>query len=215
MRQTAISFFSSKGVSLDGVFTSPEDLPAQSPSVIVCHPHPLLGGKMQHPLVTAVCRAAHQQGIASLRFNFRGVGDSQGEFSNGEQEQDDLKAALDIVKLMPGVHRKRLAVVGYSFGASVILRGMKWLRGAGSFVLIAPPIASVRGSRLMNDRRPKLFIAGQRDRVAPSVELQKILDEVRTPLQFTEVPEADHAFEGREAEVADRVAAFLAETLGG
>ena len=213
MRQTAIDFFTSKRLSLEGVFTTPEGIPKPPPALLVCHPHPMLGGSMDHPLVMAICRTAHREGIASLRFNFRGVGASQGTFSNGQQEHKDLKSAFEILKLLPGIDPFRLAVVGYSFGASVVLSGLTRCKAARSFVLIAPPVSSVKKSRISKDKRPKLFIAGERDSVVPSVALQSALDELRTPVQFTEIKDADHTLGEQLQEVADRVLAFLPETL--
>ena len=215
MRQTAIDFFTSKGLSLEGVITAPDSPGAATPGVVVCHPHPALGGNMDHPVVAAITRRAHQEGISSLRFNFRGVGRSEGSFSNGPEEEKDLRSAFEFLKVFPDMDRKRVALVGYSFGASAVLKGFGRCRGARSLVLIAPPISSVKKSRIRNDKRPKLFLVGQRDRVVPSVELQRALDDVRSPVQFAEIPAADHSLGGHEQELAERVTAFLVETLCG
>ena len=213
MRQTRIDFFTSKKLSLEGIFTAPEASASPCPGVVVCHPHPALGGDMEHPLVTAICRAAGREGIASLRFNFRGVGDSEGEPTNGDRERDDLGAACEILKLLPGVDPARLAIAGYSFGASVVLRGLRRCKSARAMVMIAPPLTALRRSRIAGDKRPKLFVVGQRDRIAPSVDLQTALEEVRPPVELEEVPDADHTLEGHEEAVAERVAQFLVATL--
>ena len=213
MRQTAIDFLSSKRVSLQGIVTTPEVPPRTYAALVMCHPHPMLGGSMEHPLVTAVCRKAHSEGIASLRFNFRGVGPSEGAFTNGPEEQNDVRAALEILKLMPDIDAGRIGLVGYSFGASAILGGLRGYGAARSFVLIAPPVSSVRKSRILKDKRPKLFIVGERDRVVPSVELQRVLDEARGDLRFQEVADANHALESQTEEVAELVSEFLLETL--
>ena len=215
MRQTAIDFFTRKRCRLEGVLAVPEGVPGPFPAVVVCHPHPMLGGDMENPVVTAICNSAHDQGIASVRFNFRGVGASQGEFTNGDEERDDLRAALKTLGAWPGMDRKRLALVGYSFGASVILGGLAHYKAARSLVLIAPPVASIRRSRISKDSRAKLFVAGQEDRVAPSVAMQRILDGFRPPTSFFEVTGADHGLSGRQQVVAERVVGFLVETLGG
>ena len=212
MRQTAIDFVTSGRLSLEGVLTTPEGL-SRAGAVVVCHPHPMLGGKMDHPLVTAICNAAQQEGIASLRFNFRGVGSSDGTFGNGHSAQDDLKAAFDFLKHLPAIDSKRRALVGYSFGASVVLGGFKRCRAALGLALISPPVSAVRNSPALHEKRPKLFVVGQRDRVVPSPELQRVLDEVRPPVHFTEIPDADHSLRGRESEVADRVTQFLLSTF--
>ena len=192
MRQSAISF-ESKGASLDGVLTTPQELPPPYPAVIVCHAHPTLGGNMDSPLVTAICRAADASGFATLRFNFRGVGSSQGEFTNGDREHEDVKAALNVMKRWPDVDGKRLALVAHSFGAGVALKGLKQTRAAESLVLISPPISSLQGSGAKKDKRPKLFIVGRNDKVSPTAELQRILDEMADPVNFAEIPDAEAA----------------------
>ena len=212
MRQAAIGF-SSKKLSLEGIVATPDGLTGPYPALLVCHPHPMLGGNMDNPVVTVICRAAGDQGMASLRFNFRGVGGSQGLFSNGKGEVDDVRAALSLLKRWPGVDRKRLVLVGYSFGASVVLDGLRHYKSAHSLVLIAPPISAVRSSRIRFDQRPKLFMAGQHDRIAPSVELQSALDEVQPPLDFSEIAQADHSLRGHEAKVAQRVLSFAAASV--
>lgn len=168
---------------------------------------------MEHPLITTICRVAQRENIGSLRFNFRGVGGSEGIFSNGDQEQKDIKAALEISKLMPGTDVTRLALVGYSFGASTVLQGLHRFKDTKSLVLISPPIASVLKSRIMKDKRPKMFIVGQGDGVVSSIELQRVLDHTRHPVRFHEIRNANHSFLGQTEEVAERVVEFLLETL--
>ena len=168
---------------------------------------------MDNAVVMAICRAADTQGLASLRFNFRGVGASQGEFDNGVGEQEDVKAALDILRRWPDVDGRRLGLVGYSFGASVVLAGMRHYKAARGLVLIAPPLSSVGSSRIRKDKRPKLFIVGQTDGVVSSPELQREIDAVRAPVQFSEVEGADHSLLAHEEDVARRVLEFVMASL--
>lgn len=212
MRQTAIEFKSGK-TALEGVLTLPADLPQPYPALVMCHPHPTLGGNMDAPVVTAVCRAAAAMGIAALRFNFRGVEGSAGDFANGDREIDDVKAAIDVMRRWPGIDRSRIALAGCSFGAGVILRGLRRCRAAKCLVLIAPPVSALDRSPINRDKRPKLFIVGQRDRVAQSLDLQRALDHVRPPVQFREIPHADHSLRGHERAAAEIAAQFVAQTL--
>ena len=213
MRQSAIAF-KSGNLTLEGVLSIPDELPQPYPALIACHPHPLLGGNMDNPVITAVCRAAAAMGLAALRFNYRGVEGSEGEFTNGKREAEDIQSALSLMRQWPGIDRKRLALVGYSFGAALILRELKRCKTAKSLVLIAPPASAVAASPIKRDKRPKLFIAGQNDRVAPPVALQRALDDVRQPVQFREIPAADHSLSGHEARAAELTADFLAATVG-
>ena len=214
MRQAAIGFASEK-LSLEGVLTTPAKVPPPYPGLLVCHPHPMLGGNMHNPVINAICRAADDEGMATLKFNFRGVGESEGEFSNGRGEQKDLKAALRVLGRWPGVDSDRLALVGYSFGGSVVLTGLRHYKAARSLVLIAPPISSVQTARIRKDKRPKLFLAGQLDRIVPSIELQRALDDVAPPVQFVEIDDSDHSLTGREQAVAERIVSFVMDSLMG
>ncbi len=212
MRQTAIAFRSGK-LTLEGVLTTPQELAGPFPALLVCHPLPTLGGDMENSVVTAICRRADREALATLRFNFRGVGDSEGEYSGGEEEQKDVRAALDVLRRWPGLDRKRLGVAGYSFGASVIARGFRRYGRARCFAFIAPPVASIERSPSSRDSRPRLFVAGQNDRLSVPIALQRVLDGFKAPVQFAEIAGADHSLRGREAEVADRVVEFAVAAL--
>ncbi len=216
MRQTAIQFFSHE-MAVEGVLSTPSRSPelganSKSGLVIVCHPHPLLGGDMDNAVVTAICRALDRLALASLRFNFRGVKGSEGRFSNGPGETDDLLAAMDAMTHWPGVDSKRMAVAGYSFGAGVVLGAMDQLKAARGFAAVAPPLSAMRAMPATANR-PTLFMAGTNDRISPPVELQRALDDVEGPVKFKQVAKADHALVGRHDEVGGAVARFLAQFL--
>lgn len=213
MRQTAIGFESKKKVNLAGILTTPDELPGPYPVLLLCHPHPMLNGNMDHPVISAIVSLADNQGFATLRFNFRGVGDSEGSFSNGEGEQDDVRAALKVLRVWPGLDKNRIGVVGYSFGASVILRGLKHYKAAKTIALIAPPISYLQKSKILNDKRPRLFVGGTNDRVSPSLDVQRALDTARQPVQFQEIPDADHSLRNYEHIVAGHVVDFAGTTL--
>ena len=213
MRQTAVGFYTRK-LELEGVIASPSDGGAEyGAGVVVCHSHPMLGGDLDEAVVTAVCHTSVREGLVALRFNFRGVGKSQGEFSNGEQEHDDVKAALKLMKAWPGVDGGRVAVAGYSAGATIMLDGLRHLRGASALVLIAPTLGALRNRRFLKDKRPRLVVAGSEDRVAPSTRIQSVLDECRAPVQFHEIQGADHSMRGHQPEIGEVAAEFLVRNV--
>ena len=154
-----------------------------------------------------------ESGIASFRFNFRGVEGSEGEFRGDEGVHDDVKAALNMVRRWPGIDGKRIALGGYSYGAGVVLRSLRHFKAARGLVLIAPPLAAMGESRIADDRRPKMFVVGQNDRLVSSVELQGALDGVREPVQFREIAYGDHSLSGCEREVAGEVVGFLRDSI--
>jgi len=108
--------FRSGDLTLEGLLANPG---GNAPAVVVCHPHPLYGGSMYNNVVDAVLAAMWQAGYATLRFNFRGVGASDGEHDGGPGEVDDAVAAMAFLLAQPGVRREGAIMAGYSFGAMV------------------------------------------------------------------------------------------------
>lgn len=212
MRQSAISF-KSKGLALEGVISFPDHTGSEHPALLVCHSHPMLDGNFNDPIVVEICKAVSELGIVALRFNFRGVGDSEGEFTNGVKEYNDVKSALDVLRKWPGVHSNQIAIAGYSLGAAVVIGSLKNFKHARAFALVAPTVKSMQSDQFKKDKRPRLVVAGGRDKVAPSLGLQHELDNVRIPVHFMEVREADHSMNGHELEVSKIVANFVFESL--
>ncbi len=108
--------FSSGELLLEGVLATPEGK-APFPAVVICHPHPLYGGSMDNNVVNSICEALVGASIAALKFNFRGVGRSQGEFNQGVGEQEDVSAAISFIIGVGGVDSAKIGLVGYSAGA--------------------------------------------------------------------------------------------------
>ena len=212
MRQTAIGF-KSKGLTLEGLVAAPEGLSGAFPGVVVCHPHPLFGGNMDNGLVLAVCQSLVEEGFVALRFNFRGVGGSEGSFAKGEKEQEDVRAALDMLRQWPGVNRGRLGLAGYSFGASMVLTGLSRYKTARAFAMISPPLTALEPKSIGSDKRPKLFIVGDRDALVPHPSLREKVGLLNGSVDLRMVEGADHSWRGYEAEAACQVTLFFATTL--
>ena len=212
MRQTAIQF-ESQGMAIEGVLATPEPRGADPAIVLACHPHPMLGGDMDNAVITAICAAAARHGIASLRFNFRGVKGSAGEFTNGPGEGHDLAAAARAMRRWPGLAGRRMAVAGYSFGAGVAVREIGRIGTVRGLALVAPPVSATEALRKAKRGTSVLCVAGSRDGVSPPDELRRRMAETLPGAGFAEVAGADHSFAGREREVGDLVAEFLAGAL--
>ncbi len=146
--------FSASGVVLEGIFEKPKG-EAPFPAVAVCHPHPLYGGDMYNNVVAVICQALAQESIATLRFNFRGVGRSEGSHEEGVGEQADVSAALDFLESREGVDRGRIGLAGYSFGTKaampVALREQR-VRAVG---LVAPFLDDADWQKLKTYTVPK------------------------------------------------------------
>jgi alpha/beta superfamily hydrolase len=165
----------------------------------VCHPHPQYGGDMQSPVVVRVAEALAASGVATLRFNFGGVGASEGAYDGGRAERCDVGAAESALAAEVPAGTP-LAVVGYSFGAWVGAAAAPGLRRVRHVVAIAPPLAMLEWS----SSGPLDVVVGDRDQYCPRDALAR-LDAARTTI----LPGADHFLVGRENEVAAAVVAAL------
>ncbi len=200
--------FPSDGLTLEGVLHLPAASP--SPAVAVCHPHPLYGGDMDNSVVTALCRAAADRGIAALRFNFRGVGASQGAFADGIGERADAAAALDYLRQLPQVDASRLGLAGYSFGAAVALLAAD--ATVRAVVAVSTPTMA-RGLTQIAIACPALLVVGEQDEVAPPSRLAGLAGLIGPQAELTVVPGADHFWWGAEDRLAEIVSAFLGRHL--
>lgn len=196
-------------ISLEGVWHLPEGS-GPFPAVVVCHPHPLYGGSMSTNVVFGICQALALSNIAALRFNFRGVGKSGGEFGGGIAEQEDVRAALDFVLATPNIDRKRIGLAGYSFGASVALPVAVEDERVNMLALVSPALLDTGGEQLKGYAKPKFIIIGENDSVIPQGELRQLVEELPEPKQYEVIAGADHFWAGFEEEVAQKVTGFFA-----
>jgi hypothetical protein len=184
--------------------------PAERVAVIL-HPHPLYGGTMHNPVVFHCARALQEAGFATVRINFRGVGESTGEHDRGRGEVDDARCALDfVIAENPGA--REALVAGFSFGALVGLRLGCADPRVHRLIGIGTPLGMSDTSFLATCAKPKLFVHGQRDDVAPLAALERALagGEIAPPSQLAAVPGASHFFETGMDELRAAVAAFVA-----
>ncbi|SHF41417.1 hypothetical protein SAMN02745206_01931 [Desulfacinum infernum DSM 9756] len=182
-------------------------------TAVLCHPHPLYGGTMDVPLILALERVYREVGLGTLRFNFRGVGRSGGTYGEGAGESEDV---LAVCRYLVDRGRSPVHLAGYSFGAWVALKACAAGLDPASVVLISPAVTFLDFIGLSLPERPALVVVGDRDDFA-------VLDQVRswyegcragTAVRRLEVIQGcDHFYWGREAEVASRVQAFLADCL--
>lgn len=201
-------YFRSGTLMLEGVVHLPAG-DGPFPASVVCHPHPLYGGDMDNNVVLAVAYALASHGVAAFRFNFRGVGNSDGSYGDGAGEQEDVMAAISFLHALPQVDTKRTAVVGYSFGAYVGLGAAVVDDRVAAAVGISPPLTMFDFSFFKRYRRPKLLIVGDHDQFAPLHTFRSWVAQLPEPKQVLVVPHASHFWIGHEAAAADKVVEFL------
>lgn len=192
-------------ITLEGLFATP----AQTPTIgaVVCHPHPLYGGEMHNNVVSALVDAFQKAGLATLRFNFRGVGKSGGSHGEGEAELEDVKAAVSY--LLSRQQAQTVVVAGYSFGSMVGLQAGATDPRVHKLIGVAFPLGFRDPSFLLNVAKPKLLISGDRDNYSPIPALQNLLGQLPDPKQLVIVKGADHFFWGQEDQIATAAVEFL------
>jgi hypothetical protein len=202
--------FTSEGLTLTGILHQPAS--AFFPAAAVCHPHPLYGGDMNNSVVVAVCHGLVDAGIASLRFNYRGVGRSEGEYDDGLGERRDAAAALAHLRQLAQVEQDRVGIVGYSFGATVALTAADE-RVAAAAAISTPSFG--QGVPDLTIRCPTLLVSGEQDEIAPAASLAALARTIGPQCQVTVVPGADHFWWGYEKKLAELVAQFFRQCLIG
>ena len=186
--------FSSGALSLEGLLSRGKG----DRGVVISHPHPLYGGEMRNQVVGLIQEVFSGKGWTTLRFNFRGVGRSQGEYDEGVGEQEDVRAAVRYLKEL-GI--KEIFLAGYSFGAWVNAQAALGHPDVAGSILVAPPQAMMDFSFLKDDRQTRLVIAGERDDYGPVEEILKIAERMNPSPPVIVIPGADHFFSGSTDEL--------------
>jgi alpha/beta superfamily hydrolase len=195
--------FPSGDLTLEGILHMPESAPA--PGIVVCHPHPQYGGDMHSNVVDALCETAVADGIAALRFNFRGTGSSEGHHDNGISEQDDVRAALSYLRSLPEIDANRIGLAGYSFGAAVgLLAAEPGLRAFTGVSL--PTMMPLDGATL---DCPALFISGDEDEYSDADDLTELVRRLGPQAGLRLLPGLGHFWFGVERDLQGLVAPFL------
>ncbi len=197
-------------ISLEGELLIPEEK-GPLPAVVVCHPHPLYGGSMNVDMVFKVCESLCTHNIASLRFNFRGVGKSEGAYADGVGEQDDVKAALSYLETRDEIDSSKLALCGYSFGTMVGIpvadtdERVQAYAGISAFFVL-PDL-------LMNFQKPKFFIHGTKDEFISHQQAEENVSKLPEPKIFVSIEGADHFWWGYDTEVSEKIGYFFSSCL--
>jgi uncharacterized protein len=188
-----------------------EEPAARAPKAIVvfAHPLPTHGGTMHTKAVFQGAKGLLRAGCAVLRFNFRGVGLSEGSFDEGPGEMGDFSAALDLAAARyPGT---RLWAAGFSFGSWVALETGAADDRVSVLIGIAPPVTRYAFPNTRSSPKPKFFVQGEADDVCPLQDMWKFYAEVPEPKELVVIDAADHLFDGHTAEVGEALEDLLAD----
>ena len=178
-------------------------------AALVCHPHPLFAGTMHNKVVFHLARTLHRVGLPVLRFNFRGVGLSEGTYDAGRGEGDDVRKALDY--LGGQFPAKPLLVAGFSFGCWVGLRIGCGDERVTELAGLGLPVNNTDMTFLHQCSKPKIFLQGSRDQFGSREKVEKLMEDVPEPKRLLFVQDADHFFTGKLDEVDAAVRAWIVE----
>jgi len=204
--EVRVSFPTPDGLQLEGLLSRGKEGRGW---VILCHPHPLYGGDMFNNVAGVLRAALAQEGFSTLRFNFRGVGGSEGGYGEGTAEAEDVRGAVDFISAEQKNDDVPLYLLGYSFGAHVGVRGVEADERVRALLCISPPTAIYDFTLLKEEVRPKLIVAGERDVISPVNQIEELFLSLPQPKVLQIIPGADHFWWGMEDRVADSVIDFL------
>lgn len=177
-------------------------------AVVITHPHPLYGGEMTNPVVESMAFAFQARGYTTLRFNFRGVGKSEGRFDNGPGEERDLDHAITYLRENGAAS---VSLAGYSFGAWIIARYLRTDRDISRVVMVSPPVAFMAFPAANPIPGLKLVVTGDADEFAPPAELAATVPVWNPKASFEVLANTDHFYIGALDELKARIKAELSD----
>ncbi|MEM1314460.1 MAG: alpha/beta hydrolase [Pseudomonadota bacterium] len=183
-----------------------------APIALILHPNPQHGGTMNNKVVYNLHYAFHRLGFSVLRFNFRGVGRSQGEFDQGIGELSDAASSLDYLQQL-NPNAKTTWVAGFSFGAWIGMQLLMRRPEIGGFVSVAPPANMYDFSFLAPCPSSGIIVNGEADRIAPPADVLKLVDKLKAQrgieITHATIPEAGHLFDTKLEEMTDVVEGYV------
>lgn len=187
-----------------------------APLAIVLHPHPEQGGTMNNKVTYALFRAFVDQGFTTLRFNFRGVGRSEGKFDHGDGELSDAAACLDWLQAQ-NPEPQQCWVAGFSFGAWVCMQLLMRRPELDGFIAVAPPANMYDFTFLAPCPVSGMLLQGAKDEIVPKDSVMKLAGRLSAQrgldIDYRVIPEADHFFGNEIPELVGHVHQYLTLAL--
>jgi hypothetical protein len=188
-----------------------------APIALILHPHPKAGGHMNDPVAVQLYHLFMKRGFSVLRFNFRGVGRSQGEFDSGMGELADAASALDWLQAS-NPQATETWVAGYQFGAYIGMQLLMRRPETDGFISVTPPTNMYDFSFLAPCPASGLILHGGQDTIVPPAEVERVVAKLRTQkgivIDYEVAPQANHFWVNQLDEVERRVGAYLDKRLG-
>lgn len=174
---------------------------------VITHPHPLYGGSMHNQVVEVLSTVYQEKGVSTLRFNFRGVGSSEGSYDQGNRERDDVRSAL---RYLYEMGKTDLDLAGYSFGVWVNAKILDSESVVKSSIMVSPPVAFLEFPHFIQSPTIKLVVVGDRDEIAPVDHIRELIAPWYSAPQVLVIEGADHFYSGR----LDKLRSVLSRAIG-
>jgi len=207
MLKTEKLFIKNNDIKLEAEYYQSNTNTLESIALLV-HPHPQFGGNMYNNVVSEVYKTFIQNNVSCLRFNFRGVGRSTGNHTNGRGELSDVKVCIDF--LIDEKNYEKILICGYSYGAAIGCSAVNYSEKVFGFVAISFPwdFMGLKYKELSQTEKPKLFIQGNRDDIANYDNFEENYNYYSAPKKNRIINGADHFYWGYEEQVAKAVFEF-------
>jgi alpha/beta superfamily hydrolase len=209
-RETETFDFEGPAGRLEGILNLPAQGVSPSVAAVVCHAHPLHGGMMHFKVIFRAAKALQAHGAAVLRFNFRGVGRSEGIHDQGRGEQEDVKAGLR--EMETRFPKLPLILGGFSFGSAMAARVAPTDSRVRAVMILGYPITRVDSTaNLAAIARPRLFVQGGDDVFGSGEAMRNLVAPLPEPKRLVVIEGADHFFTGRLDDLQSAISSW-AET---
>ena len=208
--ERAITFYSKGQPSflLQGVIHEPRNV-EKAPVVVLCHPQPASSDMNDTLTETLARRLAAEAGMIALRFNFRGVGNSQGQQTDGRMEPLDLAGAIDVAMAQAGANTAKVCVIGHGFGANIALMYAPYDPRIRTVVAISLLLYRVPNGFPKAFERPKLFVTGEFDEICPRHKLEPFVEQQSGPKGMNVITGARHLMRGYEEPTINAIIKYL------
>lgn len=203
--------FPSKGQPsflLEGVLHRPVAKVERAPVILLSHPQPA-SSSMQDPLTAALATTLASEGMIALRFNFRGVGNSQGQQSEGRLEPLDLAGALDFALTQPGINPTKVCLIGHGFGAFISLLYAPFDIRVRTVVAVSLPLFRAASGLPRPFDRPKLFVTSEFDELCPLYKLEPFVEQLPGPKGIKVIVGARHLMKGFEEPAVTTISKYV------
>lgn len=193
---------------LEGMLHTPTT-PEKAPAVILCHPQPV-SSDMNDSLLVEIAKELAEVGMMALRFNFRGVGQSKGQQTDGRMEPLDIAGAIEYALAQPGIDPTKLCLIGHAFGAYMALTYAPFDSRVRTVVAISLPLYRATSSGFPKAfERPKLFVTGEFDEICPLYKLEPFVEQQQGPRGIKVITGARHLMRGYEKAGASTILKYI------